>query len=89
MKDYQDFPPIKYFLRVLKTCPKSALLYVQLWQKWKKKKSLSICKPDIRKDFLVTPTLFRNLLLPLSSLHLIEFTEDELEYFIDLSGIPE
>ena len=89
MKDYEDFPPIKYFLRVLKNSPKSALLYVQIWKKSKKKDTIVVKKKDVRKDYLLAPALFRNLLLPLTLLNLINYTEDEVEYIIDLSGMPE
>ena len=86
MKDYIDFPPIKYFLRVLKSCPKSALLYIQLWIKKGKYMNLVTQKKDIRKDYLISPTMFRNLLSPLMFLNLISFTENDEIYRIDIVG---
>ena len=65
MKDYNEFPPLKYFIRVLKVCPKSSLLYTQLWKKKGKHMNFISQKKDIRKDYLMSPTMFRNLLSPL------------------------
>lgn len=86
MAEYDYFPPYKYFLRVLKSCPKSALLYSLLWKKQTKKKSLLINKNEIRREFLISPTLFRNLLAPLMFLNLISFKESDLQYHIDIMG---
>lgn len=89
MKDYSDFPPFKYFIRVLKTCPKSALVYVQIWKKKQKNKNtaLNISKKDIRKDFLISPTMFRNLLSPLMFMNLMSFTEAQDRFLIDIVGM--
>jgi len=86
MKDYNDFPPLKYFVRVLKSCPKSALLYTQLWRNKSKHINLVIKKNDIRKDYLISPTLFRNLLVPLMFLNLITFVESDEIFSIDMLG---
>lgn len=90
MNDYSQFPPIKYFARVLKSCPKSALLYIQIWIK-KKEKAANMSfitqeKKDIRKDYLISPTMFRNLLAPLMFLNLIHFVESDEKFQIDISG---
>lgn len=86
MLQYRDFPPINYFIRVLKNCPKSALLYIQLWEKKGSNVTFGIPKKDIRKDFLISPTMFRNLLAPLMFLNLIIFIENETKYQIDIMG---
>lgn len=86
MKEYLDFPPQRYFLRVLKNCPKSALLYSQLWKRRDKHMMLKPHKKDIRKDYLISPTLFRNLLAPLMFLNLVSFVEGEGKFQIELSG---
>jgi len=86
MKDYSEFPPSKYFIRVLKNCPKSALLYVQLWKKRGKHMSLNVQKKEIRKEFLMSPTLFRNLLTPLMFMNLAAFQESDIQYHIDILG---
>lgn len=86
MNDYNEFPPIKYFTRVLKNCPKSALLYAQIWTKKSKHMKIVTKKDEIRKDFLISPTMFRNLLAPLMYLNLIHFVESEEKFQIDISG---
>lgn len=86
MSDYTNFPPFKYFLRVLKTCPKSALLYTQLWKKRGKNLSFHVIKKDIRREFLMSPTLFRNLLSPLMFMNLISFKENDVQYHVDILG---
>ncbi len=75
--NYSEFPPIKYFIRVLTSCPRSALLYAQIWEKKNKDMLLSVKKKDIRKHFLISPTMFRNLLAPLMVLNLIHFVESD------------
>ncbi len=86
MKDYNDFPPLKYFIRVLKSCPKSALLYVELWKKKGRHLSISIRKNNVRREFFISPTLFRNLLAPLMFLNLISFVEGDDSFQIDMMG---
>lgn len=86
MKDYSEFPPLNYFTRVLKNCPKSAFLYVQIWKKKNKHLNLVTNKREIRKEYLISPTLFRNLLAPLMFLNLIHFIECEEKFQIDISG---
>ena len=86
MSEYNQFPPYKYFMRVLKNCPRSAYLYFHLWKKRGKYLSLKIIKKDIRKEFLLSPTLFRNFLGPLAYLNLVSFEETDLHYEIDVLG---
>ena len=86
MKDYSEFPPLKYFTRVLKTCPKSALLYTQLWRKKGKHMNLITNKREVRKEYLISPTMFRNLLSPLMFLNLISFIESDEKFQIDILG---
>jgi hypothetical protein len=86
MKDYIDFPPFKYFIRVLKSCPQSALLYIQIWCNKNDRLYLIVKKKDVRKIYLISPTMFRNLLSPLMYLSIIHFTEDEELFRIDALG---
>jgi hypothetical protein len=89
MKDYSEFPPIKYFLRVLKNCPKSALLYLQMWINKDKYMNLVTKKRYIRKEYLISPTMFRNLLAPLMFLNLITFVENDEIFQINILGQPQ
>jgi radical SAM superfamily enzyme YgiQ (UPF0313 family) len=86
MNNYIAFPPLKYFMRVLKSCPKSALLYTQIWKNKSKRMNIVTAKKDIRKDYLISPTIFRNLLAPLMYLNLIHFIESDDKFQIDISG---
>jgi hypothetical protein len=86
MQDYSEFPPLKYFTRVLKSCPKSALLYVQIWKNKGKHMNVVTEKKDVRKDYLISPTMFRNLLAPLMFLNLIHFMESDEKIQIDVLG---
>ncbi len=85
MKEYSDFPPSKYFMRVLKSCPKSAFLYVQIWKN-KQKNIFLVKKKEIRKDYMISPTVFKNLLLPLMFLNLIHVIENDENFEIDMFG---
>lgn len=86
MKDYNDFPPLKYFTRVLKNCPKSAYLYIQIWKNKGKHMNLVTSKKEVRKEYLISPTMFRNLLAPLMFLNLIHFVECDEKFQIDILG---
>jgi len=86
MTDYSEFPPLKYFTRVLKYSPKSAHLYVQIWKKKGRYKNLVIEKNEVRKNYLISPTMFRNLLAPLMILNLIHFVEGDGKFQIDVLG---
>ena len=86
MKDYSHFHTFNYFIRVLKSCPKSALLYIQIWKNKGKYNNIIADKKDIRKDYLMSPTMFRNLLSPLAFLNLIQFVESGEKYQIEILG---
>jgi hypothetical protein len=86
MNDYNEFPPLKYFLRVLKNCPKSAFLYMQIWKKKGKKMHVVTHKKNVRKEYLISPTMYRNLLAPLMFLNLIDFVECDETFQVDITG---
>lgn len=86
MNDYSAFPPLKYFNRVLKSCPKSALLYIEIWKRKGDHMHLITQKKNVRREYLISPTLFRNLLAPLMFLNLIHFTESDEKFQIDIMG---
>ena len=86
MKNYREFPPVNYLMRILKNCPESALLYIELWEKRGKKMSLNLSRTDIRKEFLISPTLFRNMLMSLKILNIIRYVEKDEHFQIDILG---
>ena len=82
MNDYADFPPIDSFKNVLRNSPSSADLFVSLWKiKKKSNPRISIERKNIKKNFLISPTLFRNHLLAIGRLELISF-EETTDFFV-------
>lgn len=43
-------------------------------------------KTSIRKEYLISPTMFRNLLAPLMYLNLIHFVESDGKFQIEVLG---
>ena len=83
MHDYAEFPPLGSFKRVLQTKPETALLYASLWKMKPKSKRMTVKKNEIKKQFLISPTLFRNALLAIGRMDLISFQESEDLFLID------
>lgn len=85
MDDYSNFPPCPYFKIVLNTAPHSAALYMQLWNYQKNKEEVIYQKKDIRKIFLISPTMFRNLVIPIVSQGLADIEETLTSYILTLT----
>ena len=83
MNDYSDFPPLLCFKRILLSTPQSAYLYVSLWKLKQESDRISIKRTAIKKNFLISPTLFRNYLLALGRLELLTF--EETTYFFNIA----
>lgn len=81
MRDYLDFPPLDLFKRVLQSSPQSALLYASLWKLRPKSNRISIKRREVKKNFLISPTLLRNHLLSLGRLELVSF-EETTDFFV-------
>ncbi len=75
MSDYDKFPPLSLFNRVLVSSPASALLYVTLYKLKSKAIRFTIAKNTIKKQFILSITLFRNKLFELRKLELLTFDE--------------
>jgi len=89
MTEYTKFPPYNYFVRVLKTCPRSAFIYTQLWKERNNHNKVEVEKDRIRRRFLISPTLFRNILEPLMTMSVLSFEETELTYEIHMNGVED
>lgn len=87
MHDYAEFPPIDSFKKVLRTSPQSALIYASIWKLKPDTNHLAIKKIDIKKTFLISPTLFRNHLLSLGRLELLSFEETTVFFLVDFYEI--
>jgi len=48
--------------------------------------SFKVIKKEIRKEFLISPTLFRNNLTPLMYLNLLSFKESDKDFEISIMG---
>ena len=80
MKNYDEFPPLNLFKKVLQISPSSAYLYASIWACKPSSHHLSIRIKDVKPHFLISPTLFRNHLLALARLNLLSFDET-VEFF--------
>ncbi len=84
MQGYDEFPPLNSFKRVLQVSPQSALIYAELWEIFKANSNrISIKKDEIKKIFLISPTLFRNHLLSLGRLEILSSKETQDFFLID------
>lgn len=84
MSEYEEFPPYQYFLSVLKSCPGSALLYVDLWKNKNEDCTYKIMKHDSINEFLMSKTMLRGKLIPLVGLGLISMRDHPEYYKIEL-----
>ncbi len=75
MNNYSDFPPFDFFKRVLLSIPNAALIYASIWKLKSKSNHISIKRTYTKRQFLISPTVFRNHLLSLARLQLITFEE--------------
>lgn len=83
MNDYSEFPPVDTLKKILISSPQCALLYASLWKQKPTSNRISIKRNDIKKKFLISPTLFRNHLLCIGRLELITFEETSDFFLID------
>ena len=87
MLSYDEFPPLPYLMNVLKNCPKAAWIYAQLWAARDSECKVICTRDDVRYTFLISPTLFRNILIYLVDLGLVSMREKPKEEFeIELVG---
>lgn len=86
MMDYATFPPVSLFKKVLFACPETALLYASLWDV-KHGNRVSIKRDEVKRYFLISPTLFRNYLLALSRLGILTMEETPTYFLIDFYDV--
>jgi len=82
MLDYSKFPPVKLLLSLLKSCPETVLLYINLWHEKDSHNQLTIDKMDTRNHFHVSPTIFRNHCLNLQDEEILTFDENDKYFFV-------
>jgi hypothetical protein len=76
MRKKPNLPPEKAFKEVLKTWPTAGFLYWLLWER-RQKEGIKIFKDQIRQDYFLTVTLFRNQCMALARLGYIQWEEDK------------
>ena len=82
MIDYSKFPPFTSLRRVLYQCPRSAIIYINLWEMKTDSNLVKFKRKEIYDRFMITPTLFRNHLLQLRKLELIDYTEKNDQFLV-------
>jgi len=55
-----DLPPYAYLMQVLNHAPKVAASYIEIWRHKDKNNKLVVAKNQIRNQFLMAATKFRN-----------------------------
>lgn len=81
MQTYDGFPPVPYLINVLKSNSSLAWLYIQLWL-CKDENDIVLCpKEDVRRLFLMSPTLFRNQMMHLVDLGLLSCKQRRDQYY--------
>lgn len=80
-----DYPPYPYLKQVLEHCPKSASLYMDLWESRNKESSVQIKKDEIKSRFFTSLYLFETSLMKLVKEGLVSVDEKRGEYNIELT----
>jgi hypothetical protein len=89
MNDYYDFPPRSCLTHILKNCPRAALVFIFLWKNKKKNDLFFIQKKKIRRYLETSPTIFKNVIISLSTIGLLTYEETDKGYFIDVKVIED
>jgi len=84
-----EYPPYPYLFQILEHCPKSGLVYMQLWKLRDKNSRVVVDKKDIRTEFLMTGIKFRNDLLSLVREGLCNVDESPQKIYIELVDFQE
>lgn len=80
-----DYPPYPYLYQVALYCPKAVLSYMQLWEKRDKNTcKTTVIKSELKNQYLITQTKFKNDLLLLMREGLISIRETDYSIEVDL-----
>ena len=83
MNKINSYPPFDNLLQILKNCPKSALLYCQLWELKDSNNEVHVDKLKVQDVFCISHTLFKNTCLPIAKDGLISFKKTKLKYVVE------
>lgn len=81
-----DYPPHPYLKQVLVHCPKAGATYMQLWESRNKNNRVSIYKKQVKSEYLISQSKFKNDLLLLVREGLASIDESPLMLTIELVG---
>jgi len=73
MSDYINFPPSSILINILEECPRSALVYLKLWEIKDKSNKIKFRKKEVRRKFFISNTVLRNHLYALEAARLLDF----------------
>ena len=82
--EYKKFPPYPFLIDVLKNALLSLRVYIELWDMQDDFGRIAIDKKEIKKTFLISPTLFYNKVLSLVDLSLLSVDESPNMIVVDL-----
>lgn len=85
MSDYSDFPPLAQLKSVLKSAPRAAELFINLWKIKNSSqfhRPIVIRKNDAQKRTYLSKTMLRNHLLCIAQLGLLQFDETPESFII-------
>ena len=83
MSDYKKYPPVKFLEKVLKNEPKTALLYITLWDMKDEDCRLIVDKSNVREEFSMTATMFKNMCHLIYDQGLLAIKERSGKFIID------
>ncbi len=79
-----DYPPYFFLIKVFDNCPGAIFVYILLWKNHRED-SFVVPKNDIREKYLTFLQNFREYLLSLENLSLLNFEEEEKSFRITLN----
>lgn len=81
--NYQEFPPVEFFLTVLRHQGDCAYFYLKIWSGHDKNFELMVDKKTVYSTYLVSPTVFKRKLHYLMDEGLLSVTETQYFYEIE------
>ncbi len=90
MESYNiDLPPIPYLTQILKNCPKSGLVYLDLWKMRNKENVIMVEKRLVRQLFVTSLVRFRNDVTGIVREGLANVDETPSHFIIEMVGWDE
>src|SRR5258708_10080314 len=81
--NYNEFPPVEFFLTVLRDQPDCAYFYLKIWSGHDKNFELMVDKKTVSNVYLISPTVFKRKLHYLMDEGLLSVKETQYFYEIE------